>query len=131
MIDLLHNISEGKLPLMAQVRSANRSRNFKGEKQFSSKMYHHIRCAYNSFIRCLNVLENPDSFKCLKCPNTGPDIIIMEGTAITPVIFVLSIYLSNIPITPVIFTQASLSELIWRAPAWVNITGAAKISPAR
>ena len=82
LIDILHEIIEAKKPLAACIRAANRSRTFYREPRHQSKMYHNLRCAYNAFIRRLDVLDNVNSFRCSQCPVSGPDTLQMDGTAI-------------------------------------------------
>ena len=79
----LHNITESKMPLHASFRSVNRSRAFVNESPLKHHMYRVYRMAYNAFIRCLTAVDNPWAFKCIKCPIDGPEIIIMDGTAIS------------------------------------------------
>ena len=45
-------------------------------------MYCQLRLAYNSFIRCLTILDNEFSFRWLQCPDDGPDTIVMDAISL-------------------------------------------------
>ena len=83
LITLMHNIVEGKMPLSASIRSINRTREFMGASPLKPGMSRIIRLAYNAFARLTDVVKNPLSKVCNKCPvGRIPDCVIMDGTTL-------------------------------------------------
>ena len=79
---ILFNMQKGILPLNAVIESANEQRKNFHREPLTSRMYDRLRHAYNAFIRCLTLLDQPESYKCVKCPPSGPDIIVMDATRV-------------------------------------------------
>ena len=79
LIRIMYNISESKIPLAAAFQSANQQRIFLKQKVLNGALYRELSLAYNSFIRCLTILDNKYSFTCLQCPVDGPDEIVMDA----------------------------------------------------
>ena len=83
MITIMHHILVGKMPLSATVNSINRTRTFMRAHPFKRGMANIIRLAYNAFVRLTDIVKNPQSKVCNKCPvGRIPDCVIMDGTTL-------------------------------------------------
>ena len=82
LFTIMHANIELKYPLDGCIRLANLDRGHERKALLTKKMYDNLRCAYNAFLRRLDVTSNPDSIRCLQCPEDGPDVLHLDGTAI-------------------------------------------------
>ena len=83
LTNIMHRINNQCSPLAACIRSANADRiNIHNYDLFPKSMYNNLRCAYNAFIRLLDVTNNPNAITCIQCPATGPETLQIDGTTI-------------------------------------------------